>query len=68
MDNSGGRLALMAAIGFLLIEIGILGRLGSILGAIIDPADMIDMSQSSSSLASTANNSGIGITVPGGAS
>ena len=67
MDNSGGRLALMAVVGFLLIEIGILGRLGSILGAMIDPANMVDVSSQNSNLINTVNNSGIGIQVPGGA-
>ena len=67
MDNSGGRLALMAVVGFLLIEIGILGRLGSILGAMIDPANMVDVSSQNSNLINTVNNSGLGIQVPGGA-
>jgi hypothetical protein len=38
--EDGGKLAAMFAVGFLLIMAGLNGRLGSILGAIIDPSSM----------------------------
>lgn len=42
MAEAGGiKLALMGAIGLLLIEIGLTGKLGSLVGAIIDPASMV---------------------------
>lgn len=40
MDEDAAKLVGMAIVGFLAIQIGISGRLGSILGAIIDPANM----------------------------
>jgi hypothetical protein len=46
--NDGGRLLLMAVIGFLLIQIGLSGKLGSVLGAMIDPNSMIDVTQAES--------------------
>ena len=39
MEN-GLNLAALAFIGFLLIEVALTGKLGSMLGAIIDPANM----------------------------
>lgn len=40
MESDAGKLLLMSFLGFLAIEVGISGHLGSILGAIIDPANM----------------------------
>lgn len=48
MDNSGGRLFLMAIVGWLLIEVGLTGRLGSILASFIDPQAMVEQNQSNS--------------------
>lgn len=44
MQGGAIKLALMLAVGILLIEIGITGKLGSMLGAIIDPANMSESS------------------------
>lgn len=41
-DNSGGRLGLMAFAGFLLFEIGVTGKLGSILASVIDPGSLVE--------------------------
>lgn len=50
MEESGGiKLALMLAIGLLLIEIGLTGKLGSLVGAIIDPGSMVAEKVASSS-------------------
>ena len=38
----GSKLAWMSFIGFLMIMIGVTGKLGSLLGAVIDPANMVD--------------------------
>lgn len=38
----------MLVIGFLLIQIGLTGKLGSVLGAMIDPGSMIDITQAES--------------------
>ena len=48
MDNSGGRLFLMAIVGWLLIEVGLTGRLGSMLASFIDPQAMIEQNQAGS--------------------
>ncbi len=45
MDNSGGRLGLMAFLGFLLIQIALSGKLGSVLAAIIDPVNLLEQNQ-----------------------
>ena len=42
--GNGVKLFAMIALGFLLIEIGITGKLGSILGAFFTPAYMVDLS------------------------
>ena len=39
---SGARLVLMTLLGLLFIQIGMSGKLGSIFGAIIDPANMVE--------------------------
>jgi hypothetical protein len=51
-DNGGMRLGLMFVVGALLIDVGITGRLGSLLGAIIDPNSMTDQGP--------ANSTGLG--------
>lgn len=40
---NGSKLAWMSFIGFLMIMVGVTGKLGSLLGAVIDPANMIDL-------------------------
>src|SRR5690348_13452121 len=40
MDSDAAKLGFMVVIGFLAIEIGVTGKLGSLFGAIIDPANM----------------------------
>jgi hypothetical protein len=48
MAESGGiKLALMLSVGLLFIEIGLTGKLGSLVGAIIDPSSMLDSSSGS---------------------
>lgn len=51
MDKSGGRLLLMAIVGWLLIEVGLTGRLGSLLASYIDPSALQDNQTSSGSAA-----------------
>jgi hypothetical protein len=46
------RLVLMFVLGLLLIEAGLLGNPGSMLGSIIDPANMQDTSSASTSTSS----------------
>jgi Lysozyme like domain len=59
MDNSGGRLFLMAIVGWLLIEVGLTGRLGSMLASFIDPQAMIEQNQSGSAATGLVNVSGL---------
>lgn len=40
MEGGGLKLAFMVAIGFICIEVGLVGKPGSLLGAIIDPASL----------------------------
>ena len=40
MESDAGKLLLMSFVGFLAIKVGISGHLGSVLGAIVDPANM----------------------------
>lgn len=51
----GSRLASMFLVGFFLLMVGLTGKLGSFLGAIIDPANMQQSSSSSSSDGGSAN-------------
>lgn len=53
-DNSAFRLGFLAVVGFLLIEVGITGKLGSLLGSIIAPISMQDF-------AGSGNHTGVGI-------
>lgn len=48
----GSKLAAMLATGFFLIFIGLTGKLGSLLGAVIDPANMQEESSSENASAS----------------
>ena len=49
-----GRILIMGTIALLLLDAAILGNLGSLLGAIIDPANMVD----------TSNGQGSGANIP----
>lgn len=40
MDSDAAKLGLMVVLGFLAIEVGVTGKLGSLLGAVVDPASM----------------------------
>ena len=63
MQGGAIKLAFMSVIGFLLIEIGLTGKLGSILGAVIDPSSMQDTGGgSSSSGGSSGGTNGTGST------
>ena len=46
MSEEAGNLILLGFIGFLLVMIGLTGRLGSVLGSIIDPGSMVESTQS----------------------
>lgn len=48
MKGGGIKLFFMIIIGLLLVEIGITGKLGSLLGSIIDPSNMADSSSNGS--------------------
>jgi hypothetical protein len=41
------RLVLLLVIGLLLIDVGLMGNFGSLLGAVIDPEAMVDLSPGS---------------------
>jgi hypothetical protein len=56
------RLAVMFIVALLLIDAALLGNIGSIIGAIIDPANMVDTSSNSS------NSTGGSGSTPSGAS
>jgi hypothetical protein len=40
MDSDAAKLGFMVIVGFLAIEVGVTGKLGSLFGAIVDPANM----------------------------
>lgn len=52
------RLAIMFVVALLLIDAALLGNIGSIIGAIIDPANMVDLSSSSSTATNTPQGAG----------
>ena len=54
------RLVVMFIVALLLIDAALLGNIGSILGAIIDPANMVDTSANSSSITGPNGVSGAG--------
>jgi hypothetical protein len=56
------RLAVMFIVALLLIDAALLGNIGSIIGAIIDPANMVDTSSNNS------NSTGGSGSTPSGAS
>lgn len=60
------RLAVMFVVALLLIDAALLGNIGSIIGAIVDPANMVD--NSSNSASSTGSSGSNGTTPPTGAS
>jgi hypothetical protein len=57
MNGTGGiKLALMVVVGFLFIDIFLTGKLGSVLGSLIDPADMQETTPTSSTGTGTASS------------
>jgi hypothetical protein len=54
--HDGGRLALIAWIGFVLIFVGLTGRLGSILATLIDPGGLFDTSTPGSTTEGAGQN------------
>jgi hypothetical protein len=59
MEGGGIKLALMLAIGLLLIEVGITGKPGSLLGAIIDPGSMVEQASRISTTSGPASSSNV---------
>lgn len=54
------KLAWFSFLGLLFLVIGLTGKLGSILGAVIDPANMVDRSGGGSNAGATPNNQPVG--------
>lgn len=52
------RLAVMFVVALLFIDAALLGNIGSILGAVIDPANMVDNSSSNSNSTGTSGSNG----------
>lgn len=57
---NGSKLAWMSFIGFLMIMIGVTGKLGSLLGAVIDPANMVDIQPGETGATTGGSQSGEG--------
>ena len=59
------RLVVMFIVALLLIDAALLGNIGSIIGAIIDPANMVDTSTSSTSSQGGSGNAPSGASAGG---